>query len=272
MREFFNILQRNSLFLRPQKCTFKVEEIDFLGLQLTHHGITIDLAKVLAIKDWPQNLWNLKELYKILGVLGYQHPFILNFVAIARPLMTLLKKDTPFIWTEDCTASLETLIEVITSHPVLVAPNQDWQFELEVDASQFALGAILWQWDPANTKKLQAVGYFSSTLNLAERNYKIYDQELLAIIHTLWHWSHLLRETLPNLPIIIWTDHKNLMYWAMPKKVDPCAATWQVELQQYNLELHHKLGEQNKADALSHWPDYNTGNFNNNHLIILPLD
>ena len=56
MREFFNILQRNSLFLRPQKCTFKVEEIDFLGLQLTHHGITIDLAKVLAIKDWPQNL------------------------------------------------------------------------------------------------------------------------------------------------------------------------------------------------------------------------
>jgi len=59
--------------------------------------------------------------------------------------MTLLKKDTPFIWTEDCAASLETLIEVITSHPVLVAPNQDRQFELEVDASQFALGAILWQ-------------------------------------------------------------------------------------------------------------------------------
>ncbi len=58
----------------------------------------------------------------------------------------------------------------------------------------------------------------------------------------------------------------------MPQKVGPCTATWQVELQQCNLELHHKLGEQNKVDALSHWPDYDTGNFNNDHLIILPLD
>ena len=58
------------------------------------------------------------------------------------------------MWTEDCVTSLETLIEVITSRPVPVAPDQDWQFELEVDASQFALGAILWQQDPANAKKL----------------------------------------------------------------------------------------------------------------------
>ncbi len=76
-------------------------------------------------------------------MLEYQCPFILNFAAIARPLTTLLKKDIPFTWTEDCAGSLETLIEVITSHPILVAPDQDQQFELEVDASQFALGAIL---------------------------------------------------------------------------------------------------------------------------------
>ena len=97
IREFFNILWENSLFLRPQKCTFKVAEVDFLELQLTSEGITIDLAKVSAMKDWPYNLQNLKELQKILRVLGYQHPFIPNFAAIARPLMTLLKKDAPFI-------------------------------------------------------------------------------------------------------------------------------------------------------------------------------
>ncbi len=186
--------------------------------------------------------------------------------------MTLLKKDTPFIWTSNCLGALETLIKVVTSQPVLVALDQDQQFKLEVDASQFALEAILWQWDPANKKKLQAVGYFSTTLNPAERNYKIYDWELLAVIHTLWHWSHLLRVTPPNLPVIIWTNHKNLTYWAMPQKVGPCAAIWQVELQQYNLEIQHKLGDQNKADALSWWPDYNIGNPNNNHLIVLPLN
>jgi hypothetical protein len=75
-----------------------------------------------------------------------------------------------------------------------------------------------------------------------------------------------------TLPVIIWTDHKNLTYWASPQKVGPRAATWQVELTQYNYELCHKLGDQNKADALSHHPDYNTENHANQHLIVLPLD
>jgi len=73
------------------------------------------------------------------------------------------------------------------------------------------------------------------------------------------------------LPVIIWTDHKNLTYWAEPHKVSPRAATWQVELTQYNFELHHKPGESNKADLLSRCPDYDTGNTSNDHLIVLPL-
>ena len=50
------------------------------------------------------------------------------------------------------------------------------------------------------------------------------------------------------------------------------AATWQVELTQYNYELHHKPGDQNKADALSRHPDYHTENHANQHLIVLPLN
>jgi hypothetical protein len=84
------------------------------------------------------------------------------------------------------------LIKVVASHPILVAPDQDRQFELEVDASQYALGAILWQQDPANAKKLRAIGYYLSTLSPAKMNYKIHDRELLAIIRALRHWSHLL--------------------------------------------------------------------------------
>jgi RNase H-like domain found in reverse transcriptase/Integrase zinc binding domain len=205
-------------------------------------------------------------------MLGYQCPFIPNFVAITRPLTALLKKDNLFIWTPECVKALNTLIKVVTSSSVLVAPDQDRQFELEVDASQYALGAILWQRDPAMPQKLCAIGYYSKTLAPAEMNYKIHDRELLAVICALCHWSHLLRTTPPNQPIIIWTDHKNLTYWSEPQKVGPCATTWQVELQQYNFELCHKPGESNKADALSCQPDYNTGNPANEHLIILPRD
>ncbi len=82
--------------------------------------------------------------------------------------MNLLKKDTIFEWTPECCQALDMLIDIITSSLVLVAPNQDHQYELEVDVSQFAIGAILWQQDPANTKKLHTVGYYSATLSPAE--------------------------------------------------------------------------------------------------------
>jgi hypothetical protein len=130
-------------------------------------------------------LKNVKEVRKVLGVLGYQCPFIPNFAHFTRPLTSLLKKDTVFEWTPEHRASLDTLINIFTSSPILVAPDQDCQFELEVDASQFAIGAILWQQDPANTKKLQACGYYSTTLSPAEQNYKVFNRELLGIICTL---------------------------------------------------------------------------------------
>jgi hypothetical protein len=209
--------------------------MNFLGMRLNCHGITIDPSKIKGLTDWPRELKNVKEIRKVLGVLSYQHPFIPNFTCFARPLTNLLKKETPFEWTPECRASLDTLIDIVTLSPVLVAPDQERQFELEVDASQFAIGAILWQRDPANRKKLRACSYYSATLSPAEQNYKVFDRELLEIIRTLRHWSHLLRGTV--LPILIWTDHRNLTYWIEPHKVGSCAATWQVELTQYNYKL-----------------------------------
>ena len=123
----------------------EAESVNFLGMHLNRHGITIDPRKIEGLRDWPRTLGNVKEVRKVLGVLGYQRPFILNFAHFARPLTNLLKKETPFQWTPDCRKALDTLIKIVTSSPVLVAPDQDRQFELEVDASQFAIGAILWQ-------------------------------------------------------------------------------------------------------------------------------
>jgi len=226
--EFLQVLRENHLFLQPTKCLFKKDEINFLGMCLNHHRITIDPGKLAGIHNWPHTLGNVKEVRKILGVLGYQWPFIPNFASFARPLTNLLKKDATFEWTPNCCQALDTLINIVTSSLVLVAPDQDHQYELEVDASQFAIGAILWQRDPANAKKLHAIGYYSATLSPTERNYKVFDRELLGIIHALHHWSHLLRGT--PVPVIIWTNHCNLTYWCEPHKVGPHTVTWQIEL------------------------------------------
>ena len=60
------------------------------------------------------------------------------------------------------------------------------QFELEVDASGFAIGAVLLQ--KKDDSKQHPISYYSSTLNEAECNYDIYNLELLAIVKALKHW------------------------------------------------------------------------------------
>ena len=80
-----------------------------------------------------------------MGVLGYQRPFIRNFAAIAKPLHDLTKKDTPFEWTDKCCTALDKLITAVTSEVVLYQLDFEKQFELKVDASLYAVGAMLFE-------------------------------------------------------------------------------------------------------------------------------
>jgi RNase H-like domain found in reverse transcriptase len=91
---------------------------------------------------------------------------------------------------DECTAALDKLIGIVTSDPVLHRPNYDLPFTLEVDASQYAMGAILYQ--PNDKGRLCPVGYHSHTLNPAERGYDVHDWELLAVMRGLRQWQHLL--------------------------------------------------------------------------------
>jgi len=82
-----------------------------------------------------------------MGVLGYQRPFIPGFAAIVKPIVELTKKGTPFEWMEEQRQALETLILKVTTAPVLAYPDLERPFEMEVDASAYAVGAILFQKD-----------------------------------------------------------------------------------------------------------------------------
>ena len=117
---------------------------------------------------------------------GYNRPFVEGYAEIARPLTRLTKKDVPFEWTPECTEAVRKLKKAITAEPVLRRPDHNKPFTMEVDVSQYALGAILSQKDEQG--KLRPVGYYSKTLIPAERNYDVYDRELLALVRALQHW------------------------------------------------------------------------------------
>ena len=88
---------------------------------------------------------------------------------------------------------------------------------VHTNASAYGVGAILLQEGespPTNTTtkpKLHPLAYYSASFIQAERNYDIYERELLAVVKALKHWCHHL--TGAKHPFMVVTDHANLTYW-----------------------------------------------------------
>jgi ribonuclease HI len=155
----------------------------------------------------------------------------------------------------------------VTSKPILAQPVLSDQFNLEVDASGFAVGAVLLQ--KKEDRKRHPIGYYSATLNEAERDYNIYNLELLAIVKALRHWRPLLAGS-PH-DIRVFSDHMNLQYWRDPWKISRWVAREFLELQEFPIKIHHVKGKHNeRADTLSRRPDYDQGENDNTNVTVLP--
>jgi hypothetical protein len=99
-------LEAESFFLKPSKCKFKRSSIDYLGIVVSNGAISIDPTKRDGLATWPEQLSMVKQVRSTLGVFGYQRPFIRGFANIAKPLTELTKKDTPFLWSPQCTDAI----------------------------------------------------------------------------------------------------------------------------------------------------------------------
>jgi RNase H-like domain found in reverse transcriptase len=115
----------------------------------------------------------------------------------------LTKKDVPFAWKEEEEAAFGKLKEIVTSTPVLILPQVDRPFCIEADGSGVATGTVLSQVSPEDDK-WHPVAFLSKSLSEVERNYKIHNLEMLAIIRVLEEWRHYLKGA--QHPVEIWTD------------------------------------------------------------------
>ena len=217
VREVLQVMKNESLFLKLAKCEFETHKVEYLGLILDYDTIRPDPTKIARLREWPRHLKTVKEVRSTLGLLNYHRAFVPGFSHIVKPLTRLLKKGEPFLWTTACTKALDRIIDILTSEPVLTHPDPTKPFELEVDASNFATGAILFQRDERG--KPRPIGFHSKTLSKEEMNYDIYDKELTALNQELDTWRHLLvrRHT------TVHTDHANLTFYRQPQKLSPRA-------------------------------------------------
>jgi hypothetical protein len=204
----------------------------------------MDPGKVAAVKDWPTPTI-LKEVHAFIGFANFYRRIIQDFTTLARPLHDLTKKDVPWQWHPEQQKAFDALKQKFCEEPILKVYDLELPTCVEVDASGFATGGILSQegedslWHP--------VAYRSDSMSKEERNYEIYDREMLGLIRALEDWRHFLE----GIDFEVITDHKNMEWWSMMRDLNRHQARWSLYLSHFNFKVTYKKGESMQANALS---------------------
>jgi len=255
VEEVLRRLEKNDLYIKLEKCAWKVQKVNFLGVVMGQGKIKMEEDKVAGVLSWPVPK-TVRDVRKFLGLANYYKRFVKDFAKLARPLNNLTKKDEKWKWEEQQQKAFEQLKTVFTSRPLLVAPDLDKEFRVEADTSNFAMGGVLSI--KCEDSKWRPIAYISKSLNETKRNYKIHNKEMLAVIRCLEAWRHFLEGTRSKFEV--WTDHKNLEYFMSNQKLNCRQVRWALYLSRFDFVLKHisesKMG---KADGLSKRLDWEVG-------------
>ena len=173
LRGVFAKLDKAGLKLKPNKCEFFKTRITYLGHIVSSKGIETDPKKVEAVKNWtiPKTVTDVRSF---LGFTNYYRRFIRGYAKVAKPLNTLVsgnnanRKKAPIEWTDECQVAFDKLKELCTSTPILAYANYKKPFQLQTDASDFGLGAVLYQPDDDDCKRV--IAFASRSLSNTEKN------------------------------------------------------------------------------------------------------
>jgi len=142
VEEVLKRLEENNLFVKPEKCKWKVREVEFLGVVISPRGVEMQKKKVEGVLNWPAPQ-NIKEVQKILDLTNYYRRFIKDFARLAALLHMLVRKKQKWKWEGEQEETFEMLKAVFTTEPVLAIPDIDREMRVEADASDYTMGGVL---------------------------------------------------------------------------------------------------------------------------------
>lgn len=269
MRVLFR-LKDYGLKLSPSKCKFFQTTVRYLGHIVSERGVETDPEKIESLKTWPRPK-DLRELRSFLGFSGYYRRFIKGYSSIVRPLNdltrgypphrkeskvkvtlgTYLDPKQPFEerWTCDCQKAFKTIIDKLTSAPVLGFADPKRHYILHTDASMTGLGAALYQ---EQEGQLRAIAFASRGLSRSESRYPAHKLEFLAL---KWSVTEKFHDYLYGGQFTVVTDSNPLTYILTSAKLDATSYRWLAALSTYSFTLQYRAGKQNQdADGLSRRP------------------
>ncbi|KAJ8577677.1 hypothetical protein ON010_g1528 [Phytophthora cinnamomi] len=222
IRDVLEILKVNKLYVKLSKCVFCTEEIPCLGDFIGRNGVRIDPDKVQTIRDWPVPRTQ-DQLHSFLGLTGYVLRFCEQYAELTAPLFTLLKKknqrNSKITLNAEQLNNFMELKKRLAKTPVLHLSDLTKQMHLRTDASQFAVGGVLFQVVDGVERP---IAFTSRKMKSAELKYPTQQQELLAIVNALAAF----RIYCLYRPVMIETDHKSLEGIFQQKMANRRLARW----------------------------------------------
>ena len=172
-----------------------------------------------------------------------------HYAHIAAALSDLLKKGTRFVWSPEADKALLDLKSRLATQPVLRPPDYSLPFSLAVDASDLAIGAVLFQ--TVNDID-HPICFYCRKLDKHHRSYSTVEKEALALVLSV----HIFSIYFGSSVVKVYTDHNPLTFVERMASHNQKLLRWSLELQQYNLRIIHRAGKDNLLpDLLSRKPD-----------------
>ena len=206
----FERLSEYGVSIKPSKCLFGVEALEFLGHKITEHGILPSTERVKVIQDFPTPD-SVKKTQRFLGMVNYYHRFIPNLAQIVAPLYNHLtefqkipkSRKAIFNLPDTCLDSFNKAKSALAEAALLIHPAENAKISIATDASNVSVGAVLQQ---HVSGQWQPLAFFSKKLSTTESNYSAFDRELLAIYLAIKHF----RFFIEGRDFLIFTDHEPL--------------------------------------------------------------
>lgn len=238
-------LRKWNLKGKASKCEFFKKKVEFLGHGLSNGGVEVLHDKVKTVQNWEKPC-TVRDVRAFLGLTGYYRRFIQGYSQVAMPLTELTKQDVEWKWCAKEEKAFQVLKEKLTNAPILKLPDTTRDFRVETDASGTACGMVLSQ---EHGGKYHPIAFGSCKFNRHEKNYPVWEQEMLAIIKAMKLWRTYLVNGKTHEVI---TDHKGLETFLTRKEVTGRHARWLALLTDYRLKITYRPGRVNDAaDALS---------------------
>eukprot|EP00253_Pinus_taeda_P021122 PITA_21122 len=175
VKKTLDYLKRENIYVKLSKCEFGKTSFNYLGHIVGGGELKINPYKIVVIVNWSKPKSAI-EVRSFVGATQYWRNFIANFSLIATPLHGLIGLKKVFQWGGKWQKAFNTLKEKIGTTPVLALPDLQRPFDIEMDASGYAMGAVLMQHG-------KPICYHSKTINFVVVNYPTYDKELYALVH-----------------------------------------------------------------------------------------